>query len=66
MRVLLVEDEAGVARFIRKGLEEEGYAVRSARAVRRKVACISRLLPVRLSVTPHPSRTAYAAQMRRP
>jgi DNA-binding response OmpR family regulator len=30
MRVLLVEDEAGVARFIRKGLEEEGYAVEQA------------------------------------
>jgi len=27
MRVLLIEDEPGVARFIRKGLEQEGFAV---------------------------------------
>ena len=27
MRVLLIEDEPSVARFIRKGLEQEGYAV---------------------------------------
>jgi len=27
MRILLVEDEPGVARFIRKGLEQEGHAV---------------------------------------
>lgn len=27
MRILLVEDDAGVARFIRKGLSEQGYAL---------------------------------------
>jgi DNA-binding response OmpR family regulator len=27
MRILVVEDEAGVARFIRQGLSEAGYAV---------------------------------------
>ena len=27
MRILVVEDERKVARFIKKGLEEEGYAV---------------------------------------
>ena len=27
MRILLVEDDKKVASFIRKGLEEEGYAV---------------------------------------
>jgi len=30
MRVLLVEDEARIADFIRKGLSEYGYAVDSA------------------------------------
>ena len=27
MRILLVEDEKGVAKFIKKGLEEENYNV---------------------------------------
>ena len=27
MRVLVVEDEARIARFLKKGLEEESYAV---------------------------------------
>lgn len=31
MRLLVVEDEEKVARFIKKGLEEEGYAVDTAR-----------------------------------
>ena len=31
MRILLIEDEKKTAAFIRKGLEEEGYAVEVAR-----------------------------------
>ena len=27
MRLLLVEDEPGIANFLKQGLEEEGYAV---------------------------------------
>ncbi|MDH5753402.1 MAG: response regulator transcription factor, partial [Deltaproteobacteria bacterium] len=30
MRILLIEDEQGVARFIKKGLQEEGFAVEHA------------------------------------
>ncbi|RMG30399.1 MAG: DNA-binding response regulator [Bacteroidetes bacterium] len=30
MRILIIEDEAGIARFIRQGLEEEAYAVDTA------------------------------------
>jgi len=30
MRILLVEDDKGIARFLKKGLREVGYAVQHA------------------------------------
>lgn len=30
MRILIVEDEAGIVQFLQQGLEEEGYQIRSA------------------------------------
>ena len=37
MRILLIEDDSGVAGFIVKGLTEERYAVRPERRWRRRL-----------------------------
>jgi DNA-binding response OmpR family regulator len=47
MRILLIEDEKKTAAFIRKGLEEEGYAVEVARDG--EAACNSRSPPSSIS-----------------
>ena len=48
MRILLVEDDAGASRFIRKGLHEEGYTVDVAFDSARK-ACIWRRRRIMIS-----------------